>query len=35
VIIPLRRIARIGDEIVSLTPGLPAAEALPVAPMRL
>lgn len=34
-IIPLRRIARIGDEIVSLKLGQPTAEALPVAPTRL
>ncbi len=34
-IIPLRRIARIGDEVVSLKLGQPTAEALPAAPMRL
>jgi len=35
VIVPLRRIACIGDEIVSLKPGQPTAEALPVSPLRL
>ena len=35
VIVPLRRIARIGDEVVSPKLGQPTAEALPVAPTRL